>query len=348
MVIPCYNKERFIAATFDTVLAQTWENVELVLVNDGSTDATRDIIAQYIPRFADRGYEVALIDQENIGVCGAAKAGLERASGDFVCMIDADDELDPAYLSTMAQWLDDHVDCQLAICSGVNFKQGATGREYWHYPSTDLPADDNDIAPEHFLIGKSIRNTVWIYMARASYLRACGLPQSYVTDTRGSHEPGYVIPLLAQGGAKKYFPVALYHFNGSGEGHSQFKDMAHAQRFYDEYHRLCVCAVDALPDCVAGFARKAFLRRVSLLSRATHLYRVAVLLKAPALQLRAYSEKMLDAVNEVYGVLPAISTERFWGHERQLMSAAEARVFGGGGEGAFPELCYTALSRLGG
>lgn len=78
MVVPCYNKVNYIGEFFQSVYDQVWDNIELILVNDGSTDGTREIIRQWEPRFVRRGYSVQIIDQENRGVFGAIKAGLER------------------------------------------------------------------------------------------------------------------------------------------------------------------------------------------------------------------------------------------------------------------------------
>ena len=109
MVIPCYNKEESISRMFDSILAQEWDNIELILVNDGSTDGTRGIITEYEPKFLERGYEVVIIDQDNQDVAAAVRNGLLRVTGEYVCQVDADDELDPRYVSMMAGWLDEHL-----------------------------------------------------------------------------------------------------------------------------------------------------------------------------------------------------------------------------------------------
>jgi glycosyltransferase involved in cell wall biosynthesis len=348
MVVPCYNKERDIPTMFDTILAQDWDNIELILVNDGSTDNTREIIAIYEPQFVARGYEAVIIDQENAGVCSAAKTGLARACGDYICMVDADDELDPAYVSTMAGWLDAHTSCDIAICSGINFRETDGGREFWHLPSKRLPTDDNEIAPEHFLMGEIIRQTVWVYLVRADYLRKCRIAETYHTSIRGSHEPGYVIPLLAYGGTIKYFPLPLYRFNGSGDGFSESNDMTHAQNYYDRYTELCDIAIDALPQNVADAPEKRFLKRVARLSAALRLYRLAAKMGAAAnaevgaggaaagagtdgdaasAMGESYAVALLDEVNEDFAITPPLTREQIAGKEYQLTKAIGDSIF---------------------
>jgi glycosyltransferase involved in cell wall biosynthesis len=85
ILIPCHNAERWLAATLESALAQTWPRIEVVVVNDGSTDDSGAIAR----RFADRG--VRLIDQSNSGQCAAQNRALRESTGDFVKFLDADD-----------------------------------------------------------------------------------------------------------------------------------------------------------------------------------------------------------------------------------------------------------------
>ena len=119
MIVTCYNKVKYIGEMFDSIISQEWNNIELILVNDGSTDGTRDVITEYESKFYKRGYDVVIIDQENEGVCAATKAGLSCITGKYVCIVDADDELDPKYISTMAGWLEEHNDTDYCICDAI-------------------------------------------------------------------------------------------------------------------------------------------------------------------------------------------------------------------------------------
>ena len=229
MVIPCYNKVNYISNMFDSIIAQEWDNIELILVNDGSTDGTREIIAEYETKFRYRGFEVIIVDQKNSGVCAAAKAGLERITGDFVCMVDADDELDPKYVSTMARWLEEHEEYDYVACEGILYKIVDNTKFFRQFTPMEIVANRTDILVRWLLSG--FRTTVWIYMVRLSYFHKCRILETYYTQNKGSHEPGYVIPLLSYGGRLKYFPLPLYHFNKSGIGHSQLYIMMKLKSF---------------------------------------------------------------------------------------------------------------------
>lgn len=88
VVIPCYNNEPFVAAAIESALGQTYPNVEVVIVNDGSTDRS----AVVIDRYRDRA---KVIHQDNAGACVARNRGLAEAEGDWIKFLDADDLLKP-------------------------------------------------------------------------------------------------------------------------------------------------------------------------------------------------------------------------------------------------------------
>ena len=87
VIIPAYNSEQFIAETLDSLLKQTLKDIEVVIVNDGSTDGTLDIIKEYEDK-----YDIfTCYTKENGGVSAARNYGLERATGEYVVFLDADD-----------------------------------------------------------------------------------------------------------------------------------------------------------------------------------------------------------------------------------------------------------------
>ncbi|HEX5616631.1 MAG TPA: glycosyltransferase [Acidimicrobiia bacterium] len=90
IIVPAYNVERWVAAALDSALTQTYRPLEVVVVDDGSTDGTAAVLARY----ADHP-DVVLVSQENRGLAGARNAGLAVARGEYVGLLDADDLWDP-------------------------------------------------------------------------------------------------------------------------------------------------------------------------------------------------------------------------------------------------------------
>ncbi|MHC5165167.1 MAG: glycosyltransferase family 2 protein, partial [Planctomycetota bacterium] len=103
VVIPAYNAEKHIARAIDSVLAQTRPADEIIVVDDGSTDATAEVVRSY-------GEKVIFIQQENAGVSVARNAGIEAASGDWIAFLDADDEWLPEKLMLQTEHLAKHPD----------------------------------------------------------------------------------------------------------------------------------------------------------------------------------------------------------------------------------------------
>ncbi|MEO9594773.1 MULTISPECIES: glycosyltransferase family A protein [Pseudomonadati] len=95
VIVPCFNMEKYIARFLDSILEQTYTKIELILVNDGSTDGTRDIIKTYLPRLERVCEQVHVVDQKNKGLAGAVSTGLSRFSGEFLTWPDPDDWLEP-------------------------------------------------------------------------------------------------------------------------------------------------------------------------------------------------------------------------------------------------------------
>lgn len=90
IIVPAYNVEKYIACCLDSILYQTYNNIEIIIVNDGSTDHTLEISQQYKKKDA----RITLIDQQNSGVSESRNAALKCANGDYVLFVDADDWLD--------------------------------------------------------------------------------------------------------------------------------------------------------------------------------------------------------------------------------------------------------------
>lgn len=90
VIVPVYNAEKTVERCINSILGQTYKNIELIIVNDGSTDSSAEIVNQYCQ--IDK--RIVLIEQENEGVSSARNQGLNRATGEWIAFVDADDYLD--------------------------------------------------------------------------------------------------------------------------------------------------------------------------------------------------------------------------------------------------------------
>lgn len=101
IITPCYNGEKYVAHTIRSVLAQTYENWELIIVDDGSTDGSASIIRS----FAQTDSRIRFIRQENAGSAAARNAGIRAARGRFLALLDADDVWEPEFLAEQLEFM---------------------------------------------------------------------------------------------------------------------------------------------------------------------------------------------------------------------------------------------------
>lgn len=111
IVIPLYNKEKQIAHTLQSVFAQTFQDFEIVIVDDGSTDNS----VKEVKKFNDP--RVLLIQQSNAGVSAARNRGIEEARGELIAFLDADDEWKPEYLATQSGLYQKYPECSVYACN---------------------------------------------------------------------------------------------------------------------------------------------------------------------------------------------------------------------------------------
>ena len=111
VVIPLYNKEKKIEYTLKSVFTQTFQNFEIVIVDDGSTDNS----VEEVEKFTDS--RIRLIHQTNAGVSAARNRGIEAASGELIAFLDADDVWMPEYLATQYGLYQKYPECSVYACN---------------------------------------------------------------------------------------------------------------------------------------------------------------------------------------------------------------------------------------
>lgn len=112
VVIATYNRARYIAETLDSVIGQTYQDFEVIVVDDGSTDDTRGIVERYHPR-------IDYIYQNNRGPSAARNLGVRRARGAWVAIQDSDDLSTPNHLSALYGYAQEHPNCGMVFGNGA-------------------------------------------------------------------------------------------------------------------------------------------------------------------------------------------------------------------------------------
>ena len=90
IIIPVYNVEKYLPKCLDSIVNQTYKNIEIICINDGSTDNSLKILEEY----AQKDERIKIINQENQGVSVARNVGIDNATGDYILFVDSDDWID--------------------------------------------------------------------------------------------------------------------------------------------------------------------------------------------------------------------------------------------------------------
>lgn len=140
VILPVYNKIKYLPTTLPSLLSQTYRDFELIAVDDGSTDGSGD----FLDRLAKTDSRVKVIRQPNAGVSAARNAALDRASGDYVVFADADDTVCPDWLEVLAK--EAEISGADIVVSGF-FSTDSNGKAL----DTVLPPEEGNITGKEFL-----------------------------------------------------------------------------------------------------------------------------------------------------------------------------------------------------
>lgn len=114
VIVPCYNVEKYVDECLDSIIRQTYKNLEIIVVNDASTDSTVDGIKRYVAK----DERIKFIDlRQNGGLSAARNAGIEVATGEYISFIDSDDILDKRFYDTLVRimFMDPEVDIAVSV-----------------------------------------------------------------------------------------------------------------------------------------------------------------------------------------------------------------------------------------
>ena len=203
IIVACYNQGHFIEDALNSILEQDYENFEVIIINDGSTDNTKEIVTEYSKKDA----WIKLINQKNQGLSAARNTGLKNSSGKFILFLDADDWLERDFFETYSNAFTLFPDFDLYRCGYSYWSADRQKKYHTHIPTQDgliYPnvVNQNIGACHSILIRKSLADQLgefdtslkscedWDYWIRAGKVGAKikSIPQDlvgyrYITDS---------------------------------------------------------------------------------------------------------------------------------------------------------------------
>ena len=117
VIVPCYNQEKFVEETLESIRKQSYKNIECIVVNDGSLDNSLDRIIQ----FCSKDSRFSYIDKKNEGVSIARNTGISQCSGKYILPVDADDIIAEDYIKECVSILESHPEYKVVYCRAQKF-----------------------------------------------------------------------------------------------------------------------------------------------------------------------------------------------------------------------------------
>lgn len=158
IIIPTFNAEPYLRGAIDSALAQTYGNCEIIVIDDGSTDATKEAVRPYVA-----SGRIKYVFQQNAGLSGARNRGIREAQGNYIALLDADDFFLPEKMERQVDYLESHPDCDISYCDLYHFREDRSERllklQYRYYSGDEvLPhlVRKNFIAPLAVVLRKSV------------------------------------------------------------------------------------------------------------------------------------------------------------------------------------------------
>lgn len=162
IIVPVYNAEQYLRPCIDSLVGQTWKDIEVILINDGSTDGSGAICESYCtdPRVIYRA-------QKNAGVSAARNAGLDLATGEYICFVDSDDWLEPDALERLQNETADIVIYNFFKGEQKHSEPMADGlytRDQLYPKMISYPDEAGEVSYQF--------HTIWMRLFRRSFLEA--------------------------------------------------------------------------------------------------------------------------------------------------------------------------------
>ena len=187
----CYNGERFVDRWAESLLQQTYGNIEILFVDDGSTDGSGAKFLSYKNEFEEKGYVLKYFSQENQGIGGATNVGLLNMTGDYFVIYDIDDILYPHYVEARVKYLEENVDCGLVLSNGHYVNENNINQKYpieFYSANITNMQDEKEWIFEDIILGKRVCDTC-PYMHRTKYYLETNpgriiYPTKYQQDTQ--------------------------------------------------------------------------------------------------------------------------------------------------------------------
>ncbi|MBR2669798.1 MAG: glycosyltransferase family 2 protein [Solobacterium sp.] len=227
IITPCYNGEKYADRYFRSVLSQTYPCLELIFVNDGSTDRTEEIALSYKDALENKGIKYTYLYQENAGQAAALNNGLKIFQGDYLVWPDSDDEITPDSIEKRVAFLENHPNLGIMRSNGIVVND-ATGEKRRIDNKNHSEAED---LYEDIMLLRTYGNP-GPYMIRRSLLLEC-YPDLDIFVSRTGQNWQIYVPAFSRS-LCGYLDEDLFIIHEHDDSHSRYTRSAEAE--YKRWH----------------------------------------------------------------------------------------------------------------
>lgn len=201
VIVPAYNMEQYIAETLDSILCSTYKNIEVIVIDDGSTDETISIVEKYIAQ--DK--RVHLLKQKNAGPSRARNNGIQNCSGEYILPVDSDDLISPSFIASAVTAIQSDTEIKVVSCRCEFF---GMRKGEWILPDFNL----NKLAIDNRICATSMYR-------RSDWVRIGGYNEKIIAR----EDWAFWIALLKDGGKVYKLPEVGFYYRVRA-GSKRFQD----------------------------------------------------------------------------------------------------------------------------
>lgn len=176
IIVPIYNVEKYLEKCVCSILNQDYNNLEVILVNDGSTDKSLEICE----RLQKKDNRIKIINQKNLGVSAARNNGFYYSKGDYICFIDSDDIIEIDMVSTLVKLLQEN-ECEVANCNIHIIEKDKTEKNF--YTNKNIKIYNSSELKKYFLLGK-VSHACWDKMYKREVLEKVNFVLNSTSEDR--------------------------------------------------------------------------------------------------------------------------------------------------------------------
>lgn len=175
VIVPAYNHENFIEECIKSIINQSYKNIELIILNDGSKDKTVDIIKSYENKCKDRFTRFIFIDKENEGICKTLNKGIKESFGEYICLLASDDSMSKNCISSLVNFMNENNYIERLVSNFYIYYYDINNKQIY-YKEDPKWVERLCLGKENLFLENLLQNQITVFgMYRKSVFRKVGL-----------------------------------------------------------------------------------------------------------------------------------------------------------------------------